>query len=179
MRLYIEQMEQESDQYTYSENDEWRAKYRNEELDPTCYESEEEYLSAVKDQKYGWRKCCNNQYGIDPEDYETRSEYDTAIKTERAKERELQQKAREPDSVDMNLYRFCQVKVDQYSNGRYYHYLTNGLDLHVGDRVTIPFGRDNIMTKAQVVSVGECYGFAFPIHVNQIKTVANKLERDE
>lgn len=48
---------------------------------PYEYDTEAEYLEAIKREKYAWRDFCVVDYdsGIFPEDYETLEEYETAI----------------------------------------------------------------------------------------------------
>ena len=174
IKEYYETVEQDSEKYQYSRVNAWRAKYRDSEVDPTRYDSEGEYLAAVHERKYGWRKYCSNRFGIDPANYETRAEYDAAVNAEREKERMSHNRERGVDPEDRTVYRFCKVKVDLQDN-RYYYYLTGELELKVGDRVSVPFGRANVLTNAQVMSVGECFGCAFPCHVSLIKTVSKKL----
>ena len=174
IKEYYETVERDSEKYQYSRVNAWRAQYRGNELDPTRYDSEEEYLTALHERKYGWRKYCSNRFGIVPANYETRAEYDAAVNVEREKERVARNQERRADSEDRSVYRFCKVKVDA-QNSRYYYYLTGELELKVGDCVVVPFGKDNILTNGQVISVGECFGCVFPCHVSLIKTVAKKL----
>ncbi len=173
MREYIESIERNSDKYAYSRVYAWRAKYRDAEVDPTRYESEERYIKAVGERKYGWRKYCSNRFGINPDDFETRAEYDEAISIEYAKEREAYERERATDLRNTEIYKFCKVSVN-YPDKPYYYYLIGDLTLKVGDRVIVPFGRNDTKTEAVVVSVGECYGSAFPCHTSKIKTVIEK-----
>jgi len=179
MREHIEYVEENNEEYAYSRRFAWRAKYRDNDIDSTDYETEEEYLNIVYERKYGWRKYCSNRFGIDPANFETRNEYDAAINAEYAKEREARTKARDADPINMDVYHFCKVRVSEYYDAPYYYYFTGDLQLDVGDYVMVPFGRDNSPTKARVMSVGNCYGCAFPCHVSKIKTVEKKLEREE
>ena len=52
---------------------------------PEDYETEEEYLEAVKEAKYAWRNTCEDgsDVCIDPEDYETEDEYNDALEEAR------------------------------------------------------------------------------------------------
>ena len=52
---------------------------------PEHYETEEEYLQAVKESKYAWRDTCEDgsDVFIDPEDYETEDEYNEALEEAR------------------------------------------------------------------------------------------------
>ena len=61
---------------------EWREDYDGEyDVDPEDYETEEEYMEALDEEKYGWRDTAEDgeEYGLDPEDYETEEEYMDAL----------------------------------------------------------------------------------------------------
>jgi len=167
---YIESIEEDSEKYQYSRKYAWRAKYQNAEVSPLRYEMEDEYLAAVEEHKYRWRKYCSNRVGISPMDFETREEYDKAVSEAYAKEREERDRARASDPTNTTLYKFCKVSVN-FPNKPYYYYLTGRLKLRTGDRVVVPFGNDNKHTEGVVMAVGECYGSAFPCKVEHIKTV--------
>lgn len=173
MAEFIEHKEKTAKQYAYSRINAWRAKYRGSDVDPTRYSSEEAYLSAVNERKYGWRRYCQNRFGISPEAFETRGEYDLAVRAEYERERERREAERAPDPRDTTLYRFCKVSIN-YPDKPYYYYLPGAVELNVGDRVTVPFGSENTIKEAVVVAVGECYGGAFPCRIEKIKTVAGK-----
>ncbi len=174
MREYIEEVERECEQYEYSRVFAWRAKYRDADEDPTFYDNEEEYLKAVEERKYAWRKHCDSGLGVDPKDFETYEEYSAALSIEREKlraaERERKVKERAADPVNFTVYKFCKVSVNGYEKP-YYYYLTGDLDLKVGDRVTVPFGASNTQINATVMSVGACYGCALPCHISKMKRV--------
>lgn len=178
MSEYIEYIEKNCDKYAYSRVYAWRAKYRDAAVDPTRYESEEEYLRAVEERKYGWRKYCSNKFGIDPDNFETRAEYDMAISAEYTKEREARERERTSEPINMTLYKFCKVSVN-YPDKPYYYYLTGGIALKTGDHVVVPFGPDNTLTDAVVMSAGECYGCAFPCQISKIKTVHELSKPDK
>ena len=66
------------------EDDSWR--YTCEDgteygVIPEAYDTEEEYLEALEEAKYGWRDTCidGSDYGIYPNNYETEAEYIDAI----------------------------------------------------------------------------------------------------
>ena len=71
------------DHYFDSRDDyEWREDYDGEyDVDLEDYETEEEYLEALDEEKYGWRDTAEDgdEYGLDPEDYETEEEYLDAL----------------------------------------------------------------------------------------------------
>ena len=170
MREYIEDLERDNDRYAYTRIYAWRAKYQDSEISPIHYDSEQEYLEAIEERKYGWRKYCTNRFGIDPNDYETREEYNAVINAEYAKEQEARKRERAADPRNTTLYSFCKVSV-HFPEKPYYYYLTGDFELKAGDRVIVPFGRDNTLTEAVVMSVGECFGSAFPCRIDLIKTV--------
>lgn len=174
MTEYIASMEDSSDLYLYSRSHAWREKYRDAEESPLLYDTEEEYLNAVEFRKYRWRDFCSIRYGIDPKDYETRVEYDTAIREAYAKEQEKRALERAADPTNTTLYSFCKVGIKS-TEKPFYYYFTGKLTLKVGDHVIVPFGRDNILTEAIVVSIGECFGSALPCKVELIKTVVRKI----
>lgn len=67
----------------------WRQ-YVEEDLSlgvfPEDYETEEEYLEAYEEAKYGWRESCEDEgeeYGVFAEDYETEDEYNDAVEEAR------------------------------------------------------------------------------------------------
>ena len=129
----------------------------------------------MDEQKYGWRADCFNELGVSPGDYETRAEYDAAVRAAYAKQRAEREQARAADPNDRTIYAFCQVSLNGIAQPHYY-YFTGDLTLQIGDRVVVPFGKNNASTEATVVSVGMCYGCAFPCKVELIKTVAEKID---
>ena len=177
MRSYIESVERDCDQYAYSRIYAWRAKYRDAEIDPTRYRKEEEYLAAVNEQKYGWRRFCNKRFGVSPDDYETRKAYEDAVKDAIERETQLRRELGyiEDTEADTTVYSFCKVSIS-FPGKPYYDYLTGDHKLEIGDRVIVPFGIDNARKEAVVVSLGKCYGCAFPCRVSKLKTVIGKLD---
>ncbi len=174
MREYIKEVGLECEQHEYARVPAWRAKYRDADEDLTPYDTEEEYLKAVEERKYAWRKRCNSGFGLDPNDFETHAEYSAAIAVEREKQRaaEREQRAREraADPVNFTVYKFCKVSVNGCEKP-YYYYLVGDLELNVGDCVVVPFGSSNEKLNATIMSIGECYGCALPCHISKIKTV--------
>ena len=175
MTEYIESMERDCDKYAYSRVNSWRAKYRNADINPIHYDNEDEYLEAVAERKYGWRKYCTNKFGIDPYAFETRAEYDLAISAEYEKERRTREQERVANANDSQLYSFCKVSIN-YPDKPHYYYLTGNVKLQVGDTVVVPFGSDNIEIHATVVAVGDCLGANFPCAISRIKQVKEKVE---
>lgn len=176
MREYIESVERDCDKYEFSRIYAWRAKYQDSEISPIHYDNEKEYLEAVDERRYGWRKYCTNRFGIDPTDYETRAEYDAAIGLEYERERKLRERERAADPRNTTLYKFCKVSIN-FPEKPYYYYLTGNLEVKTGDRVIVPFGKDNVLIEAVVMSVGECFGSAFPCHIDLLKNVTELVQK--
>ena len=68
----------------FDDEDDWREDAEDGTeylLDPYDYDTEDEYLEALNEAKYGWREDAEDglEYGIDPEDYETAEEYEEAL----------------------------------------------------------------------------------------------------
>ena len=173
MSEYIAEIEKSSDLYLYSRSNAWREKYKDADESPIGYDSEAEYLRVIEARKYRWRDYCSIRYGINPNDYETRAEYDAAVREEIEKQQVARQKERESSLTDTTLYKFCKVSVN-YPERPHYYYLVEELELKVGDRVKVPFGQNNDITDAVVMSIGECYGSSFPCPISKLKKVMKK-----
>ena len=141
---------------------------------PRWQKEMQEYVDEMDEQKYEWRVDCSNTLGVSADDYETRAEYDAAVRAAYAKQRAEREQARATDPDDQTVYAFCQVSLNGTAQPHYY-YFTGDLILQIGDRVIVPFGKSNAPTEATVVSVGTCYGCAFPCKVELIKTVIKKM----
>ncbi len=171
---YIEYVEISAGKYRYSRRYLWRAKYKDkrlENIDPLQYETEQEYLEAVQIRKYGWRQYIPTYKHkfADPSNYETVQEFNAAYQV--AADKEYNNPTfKDHDSDDKNIYKFCKVELEEYPNNKYY-YFPGTLALNIGDRVIVPFGRDNEEIYGIVVSVGECYGSVFPCAIENIKYV--------
>ena len=176
---YIRYVESSKDKYRFSRRFAWRAicidgsEYG---ISPLKYETEEEYLSAIEERKYSWRKYCNKRFGVSPEDYETRQEYNEAVKIAAERETQIMREVRDAETIDTRIYRFCKVSLE-YPYKPYYYYLVGDLYLKVGDHVVVPFGQDGIMKEAVVMSVGECAGCTFPCKIENIKFVKKIIKR--
>lgn len=65
-------------------NDSWRETCEDGSeffIDPTDYETEEEYDEALQEARYSWRETCKDgsKFFINPMDYETEEEYEDAL----------------------------------------------------------------------------------------------------
>lgn len=179
---YIRYVETSSEKYQFSRRFSWRTAYVDSSeygISPLDYKTEQEYLTAIEERKYGWRKYLapSKLRFANPMDYETAEEFHAAVRE--AFDKETRASAvNKHNSNDRNIYKFCKVELEEEPRNTYY-YFPESLSLHIGDKVIVPFGRDNKEVYGTVVSVGECYGSAFPFHVSKIKTVVKKLEREE
>lgn len=179
MDAYIKDTEQTSDRYKYSGANAWRKKYKSERysvINPLNYDSEEKYLAAVNKQKYLWRKnCAPNEYGISPESFETRLAYDEALSV--ADEQVANKRSNKSDKAleDKIIYFFCEVASDGLGGSPLY-YFPGDLDVHVGDKVVIPYGAENTEVHGLVISTGECYASAFHCPVNKIKKIVRIIK---
>ena len=171
---YIRSVESSEDKYQFSRRFAWRAscvdgsKYG---ISPLDYETEQEYLDAIEDHKYGWRKYLapSKLRYANPQDYETAEEFHAAVRE--AFNRETVSRAvNKHNSNDRSIYKFCKVELEEEPRNTYY-YFPGPLLLHIGDRVIVPLGRENKEVYGTVVSVGECYGSALPCAVDNIKYV--------
>ena len=175
---YIRYVESSEEKYQFSRRFAWRAtcvdgsKYG---ISPLNYETEQEYLDAIEERKYSWRKYCNKRFGVSPENYETRQEYDEAVKIAAEKETQIMRELRDSEPVDTKVYKFCKVSLD-YPYKPYYYYLVGDLKLEIGDHVIVPFGNKNDLKDAVVMSIGACAGCAFPCKIESIKYVKEKRD---
>ena len=175
---YIRYVESSSDKYRFSRRFAWRSAYTDESkypLNPIKYETEQEYLSALQERKYSWRKNCNKRFGVSPDDYETRQEYEGAVRIAIERETQIMRELRDSEPVDTVVYKFCKVSLD-YPYRPYYYYLVGDLQLTIGDNVTVPFGSKNELKDAVVMSVGECAACTFPCKLASIKYVKSKSD---
>lgn len=139
------------------------------------YETEQEYLDAIEERKYSWRKYLtpSKLRFANPLDYETADEFHAAVRVAFDKEK-ITETANKQDPNDKNIYKFCKVELEEEPKNTYY-YFSGSLSLHIGDRVIVPIGRDNKEVHGAVVSVGECYGSALPCAADRVKYVKSKM----
>ena len=176
---YIRSVESSEDKYQFTRRYSWRAtcvdgsKYG---ISPLDYETEQEYLADIEEHKYGWRKhiAPSKLRLANPEDYETAEEFHAAVRTAFEKENKAQV-VRRQNPNDKTIYQFCKIELEEEPKNTYY-YFPGEFFLHIGDRVIVPFGRENREVLGIVVSVGECYGSALPCATENIKSVKNKMQ---
>lgn len=193
---YICRVENESERYAFSRKNAWRKTVPDGKpfnLNPLYYDTEQEYMDALTEAKYGWRDWYDGKdtLGLDVNDFETQQEYQTAytarLNEKRQKEREqreterLQRQQQYKQTQRMNLereleddavYIFCGVLFPQAS--RPYHYRTDDATIKIGDKVVV-FVRDQ-ETIGEVVSVGQYLRVAAPFPVNKTKFILCKVD---
>lgn len=193
---YISQVEDDCEQYAYTRKNAWRktvpdgAKYN---LDPRYYDSEQEYMEALNEAKYGWREWYKDDdtLGLDVNDFETQEEYRKAYDTRLNEKRQQEREQREPERrerlekeqrieaekarTDDKIYTFCGVAFPHAPHP--YHYLTDDPTIKIGDRVLVPVGDKE--TTGTVVSVGQYMRLAAPYPVDKTKFIIRKMEDDD
>lgn len=178
---YIRSMEESLDEYQCTGRFAWRTTCVDGSpygINPYHYSTEEQYLEALEEKKYGWRKHCNKRFGVSPEDYETKQAYEDAVKIAAERETQIMREFQGQEPVDARIYSFCKVSL-HYPDAPYYYYLTGGMKMTIGDKVIVPYGKDNVATEAVVVSVGECLASAFPCKIHHLKTVTEIVSPDK
>lgn len=187
---YIDWTEQQSDKYAYSRRYAWRNSVPDVEkynLNPLYYESEQEYLDALRERKYGWRELYNERdtLGLDVRDFETQKEFREALNAQiaerrqkdfeiRAAERRKQMQRRtisSENTEDKTIYTICGVVFDHAVHP--YNYKTDDVTIVPGDKVLVPV-RD---TEAigMVVSVGQFMRIAAPFPIDKMKSIIRKV----
>lgn len=197
---YISQVENDCEQYAYTRKNAWRksvpdgSKYG---LDPRYYNSEQEYMEALDEERYGWREWCKNgdTLGLSVNDFETHEEYrkayDARLSEKRQKGREQRELERqqliqrrreivekeqrieaEKARTDNKIYTFCGVAFPHAPHP--YHYRTDDPTIKVGDEVLVPAGDKE--TTGTVVSVGQYMRIAAPYPVDKTKFIIRKME---
>lgn len=188
---YIEQTEQQSDKYAYSRRYAWRKSVPDGEkynLDPLYYESEQEYLEALRERKYGWREWYKERdtLGLDVGDFETQEEFREAFNArmteKRQKDREIRDAERlmkrqrcissSENTKDKTIYTICGVVFDHAVHP--YNYKTDDLTIVLGDKVLVPVGDTEAI--GTVVSVGQFLRIAAPFPIDKMKSVIRKVK---
>lgn len=189
MKDYIEETERDCEKYAFSRRNVWRRtvpdgkKFRLNVLD---YDSEQEYMEALSEAKYGWREYYDkeNCYGLEPTDFETEQELKAAIKAIRTKSQSDHTEAKSKNNeaisdssdtgTDNNTYIYCGVVFS--NNGQIYSYRTDDATLTTGDTVIVPVGQDMREKEARIVFVGQFTGKAVPFPVAKTRFIIRKSE---
>lgn len=200
---YINQVENDCEQYAYTRKNAWRKTVPDGKkygLDPRYYDSEQEYMEALNDEKYGWCEWYKDDdtLGLNVNNFETEEEYqkahDTRLDERRRREREQQEQERrrlleqhekerqqrreqeqrieaEKARVDDKIYTFCGVLFPDALHP--YSYRTDDLTIKIGDEVLVPVGDKE--TIGTVVSVGQYVRAAAPYPVDKTKFIICKI----
>jgi hypothetical protein len=86
-------------------------------------------------------------------------------------------KKEEPPPPPPKVYRICGVTFR--GSNHCYAYLTNGLDISLGDAVMVPTGPENHPSAATIVSIGDYAAEAAPYPVEKLKAVLQKATPKE
>ena len=175
---YIRSVETTEEKYRFTRRFAWRATCIDGSeygISPLDYETEQEYLAAIEERKYSWRKYLapSKLRFANPLDYETAEEFHAAVQEAFDKENRTRVANKQETNIK-SIYKFCKVELEEEPKNSYY-YFPGSLSLHIGDRVIVPFGRDNKEVYGIVVSVGECYGSSLPCAADRVKHVKNKI----
>lgn len=201
-------VERYSEKYAYSRGNAWRLKVPDGSeynLDPRDYDSEEEYLAALTEEKYAWRQWCvrDDNSGLDPTQFETEDEYNKALQAyydeeekrereEQARRQQLLRDQREKElaaqrekrkqleaeiMADRTIYTYYGVKLP-FSIQPYYFRSEDG-GIEIGDAVVVPVGDENREMEGTVVSVGKYARIGVPFPVEKTKAILRKVDLPE
>jgi hypothetical protein len=188
---YITMVESQCEKYAYSRKNAWRNSVPDGKpygLDPVSYDTEQEYLEAFNDEKYGWRKWQTGRenYGLDVNDFETLAEFIEAKNAkakevrqreqdEKIKKRQLDEESKVQERLDdKKVYTYCGVLLPFSS--RPYSFRTEDRTIGIGDTVIVPTGENEKEVEGKVVSVGQYLRVSVPYPVEKTKLIIRKLE---
>jgi len=176
---YIDEVVSEAEKYAYSRKNEWRktvpdgSKYG---LDPTLYDSKDEYLEDLNYYKYRWRRTYEkwDTLGLNVNDFETSQEFKAAYYAKKKAMDEYCSSSVANDDSDKTIYSICGVVFS--NNSRPYTYRTDGISVKVNDRVRVMV-RD-VERIGIVVSVGECLRAGAPYPIDQMKSILGVVSEE-
>lgn len=195
---YIDYVEGDCEQYAFTRKNAWRTKVPDGseyDMDPRWYDSEEEYLAELNEQKYGWREWNRDMdtLGLNVDDFETQEEFLEAFEARLEENRQKQREQRKKDNLqikkqreqklceekqkyieDDTVYTLCGVAFPHSSQP--YHYRTEDMTIVVGDKVLVPVGDKE--TVGKVVSVGQYMRISAPYPIDKIKFIIEKVDED-
>lgn len=199
---YISQVESDCEQYAYTRKNSWRKTVPDGKkygLDPRCYDSEQEYMEALNEEKYEWREWYNveDTLGLSVNDFETQEDFQKAFDARRNEQcqrereqreqerlriqRERQQRREEEQRIEVEkaraddkIYTFCGVTFPHATCP--YSYRTEDLTIKVGDEVLVPVGDKE--TIGTVVSIGQYMRIAAPYPVDKTKFIISKINKE-
>lgn len=189
----IERTESMSPKYAYSRKFAWRKNAEDGSqygLDPLNYYTEQQYKDALNRVKYRWREkyIFQNTYGLNVNDYETENDFRSKLDEEKRARNTKQawQKIAESNTEektdipkykdDIKVYTYCGVLLP--SSDRPYSYIANDDSIKIGDKVIVPFGKDNEETEGTVVYVGQYSRFCVPYPIEKTKTIIKKIQEN-
>lgn len=180
---YIASVESSSEKYQYSRGFAWRTKYTDDgyDIDPLDYKTEEEYQSAVYEEKYGWRRWHReaSRYDLDVNDFETEEEYEEALHQKQAEAQAARQRERSVPAydplaeTDKTIYNFCTVMFP--ASRQPYHYLTGDIDVKIGDQVVVSVGPEKKEVVGTVVATSQHLRLTAPFPVDKAKRIIRNL----
>ena len=177
MSDFIYDIEKDNEKYVYTRRNSWRTTVPDGKeygISSLEYDSEEEYMEALNEEKYGWREWQEpNDFGIDINDFETEEEYWAAVEEEEEKrEQERFEKELIEAAKDKKIYTYCGVSVPK--SPRPLSYRTDDETISIGDTVIVPYDRDDREAEGTVVSVGQYLGISAPYPVEKTKMIIRK-----
>lgn len=186
---YISDVEDSSEKYAYTRKNAWRTTVPDGKeygIDPIDYDTEQEYLDALNEEKYEWRQWYpsaeENEYGLDVNDFETEDAFQAAMDAKQQEQLEAQRQAvmqkqhvlQEKIAKDRTIYTYCGVLLP--GSPRPYYYRTNDKTIQIGDTVIVPYGYDNKEIEGTVVSVGQYARLGVPYPVEKTKMIIRKKD---
>lgn len=197
---YKLQVERSSGKYAYSRGNAWRKHVPDGsayDLNPCDFDTEQEYLDALQEEKYAWRETYagEDNLGLDPAQFETEDEFTAAwqmrwdeeqqkeqarqlqrLQAEQAKalaRQRTQQKRREAELLaDKTIYTYCGVRLP--FSDRPYFFRTEDDSLEIGDTVIVPIGEDEKEAEGTIVSIGRYARIGVPFPVEKTKFILRK-----
>lgn len=152
---YIDCVEDECEQYAFTRKNAWRKKVPNGKeygLDPLYYDTEQEYLEALRDEA----KEARHQ---EPEERLQQS-----VKAVTVQEQ----------TDDKSIYTYCGVLLS--FSPRPYFFRTDNDSIKIGDMVIVPVGEHEKEMKGEVVSVGQYSRLGVPYPIEKTKSIIRKAD---
>lgn len=182
---YICSVESSEEKYQYSRKFAWRLKYKDTPLfnvDPLDFETEAEYLTAVKPKRQSWGKMHAEAkfYDIDLEIINSEHEYQEELNKKKSEQIldssnvHLSNTSNKTHIHDDTIYNFCAVV---FQNGvSPYIYLCDNTKIEIGDIVVVPIGSKARETNAKVVAVMQHTRLTAPIEIERAKKILRVIK---
>lgn len=182
---YIRAVESSEEKYQYSRRFAWRLKYKETPLfnvDPTDFETEYDYLSAVQSKRQAWGKKHAEAkfYDIDLEKINSESEYQEELLKRKAEQRFDSSNVCVSNGTDKmvlkddTIYNFCAVVFQDGATP--FIYLCDNIEVAIGDTVVVPVGSKNRETNAIVVAKLQHTRLTTPINIERAKKVLRVIK---